>query len=251
MNEIKIFENPEFGSVRTAVIDGDPWFVANDVAKALGYARPADAVSAHCKGSVIRRYLTNGGEQNMKMIPEGDLYRLIIRSKLESAERFERWLFDDVVPTIRKTGGYYLPQTYAEALRALADKAEEAERLAKQNEEKTALIESMQPKVSYYDLVLQSKDLMRTTEIAKDYGMSAEKFNKLLSENKIQFKQSNRWFLYARYEGMGYTSSKTHTFHRHDGSHGTKTHMYWTQKGRLFLYDFLKSIGVLPMIEMN
>lgn len=251
MNEIKIFENPEFGSVRTAVIDGDPWFVANDVAKALGYARPADAVSAHCKGSVIRRYLTNGGEQNMKMIPEGDLYRLIIRSKLESAERFERWLFDDVVPTIRKTGGYYLPQTYAEALRALADKAEEAERLAKQNEEKTALIESMQPKVSYYDLVLQSKDLMRTTEIAKDYGMSAEKFNKLLSENKIQFKQSNRWFLYARYEGMGYTSSKTHTFPRHDGSHGTKTHMYWTQKGRLFLYDFLKSIGVLPMIEMN
>ena len=251
MNEIKIFENPEFGSVRTAMIDGDPWFVANDVAKALGYARPADAVSAHCKGSVIRRYLTNGGEQNMKMIPEGDLYRLIIRSKLESAERFERWLFDDVVPTIRKTGGYYLPQTYAEALRALADKAEEAERLAKQNEEQTALIESMQPKVSYYDLVLQSKDLMRTTEIAKDYGMSAEKFNKLLSENKIQFKQSDRWFLYARYEGMGYTSSKTHTFSRHDGSHGTKTHMYWTQKGRLFLYDFLKSIGVLPMIEMN
>lgn len=190
MNEIKIFENPEFGSVRTAMIDGDPWFVANDVAKALGYARPADAVSAHCKGSVIRRYLTNGGEQNMKMIPEGDLYRLIIRSKLESAEKFERWLFDDVVPTIRKTGGYQLPQTYAEALRALADKAEEAERLEKQNALLITDNERMKPKEIFADAVATSDDTILIGQLAK-----------ILKGNGIEIGQ-NRLFKWLRKNGF-------------------------------------------------
>lgn len=109
MQELQIFNNEEFGQVRTVEIDGKPYFVANDVARALGYATPKDAVTRHCKGALKRRYLTEGGRQEMKMIPEGDMYRLITHSKLESAERFEAWVFDEVLLTLRKTGSYEMP----------------------------------------------------------------------------------------------------------------------------------------------
>lgn len=104
--KIKIFENEEFGSVRTIAENGKVLFCGSDVAKALGYRRPKDAITAHCKGAVKRRLLTNGGAQEMKMISEGDVYRLISHSRLPSAEKFESWIFDDVLPTIRRTGGY-------------------------------------------------------------------------------------------------------------------------------------------------
>lgn len=114
MQELQIFNNEEFGQVRTVEIDGKPYFVANDVARALGYATPKDAVTRHCKGALKRRYLTEGGRQEMKMIPEGDMYRLITHSKLESAERFEAWVFDEVLPTLRKTGSYEMPKKKAD-----------------------------------------------------------------------------------------------------------------------------------------
>lgn len=91
MNELQVFNSKEFGDIRTTEIDGKPYFVANDVARALGYKRPADAVTAHCKGSVKHRYLTDGGEQELKVIPEGDIYRLTVRSKLPSAEKYEKF----------------------------------------------------------------------------------------------------------------------------------------------------------------
>ena len=105
-NTIKTFVNEEFGSVRTIEENGKILFCGSDVAKALGYRRPKDAINAHCKGAVKRRLLTNGGVQEMKMISEGDVYRLISHSRLPSAEKFESWIFDDVLPTIRRTGGY-------------------------------------------------------------------------------------------------------------------------------------------------
>lgn len=105
-NKLEIFKNEEFGEVRTVIIDEKPYFVANDVAKSLGYKRPADAVTAHCKVSVKYRYLTKGGNQEIKIIPEGDVYRLIMKSKLPSAEKFETWVMDEVLPTLRRTGGY-------------------------------------------------------------------------------------------------------------------------------------------------
>lgn len=105
-NMVKTFVNEEFGSVRTIEENGKVLFCGSDVAKALGYRRPKDAINAHCKGAVKRRLLTNGGAQEMKMISEGDVYRLISHSRLHSAEKFESWIFDDVLPTIRRTGGY-------------------------------------------------------------------------------------------------------------------------------------------------
>lgn len=106
MSELIIFNNPEFGQIRTIEEDGKVLFCGSDVAKALGYKRPKDAVSAHCKGAVKRRTLTNGGEQEMNFIPEGDIYRLAARSELPGADQFERWIFDEVLPSIRKNGGY-------------------------------------------------------------------------------------------------------------------------------------------------
>lgn len=146
-------------------------------------------------------------------------------------------------------------QVMARALKiandTIARLSETAKFMSQQIEEKTALIETMEPKVSYYDLVLQSDGLMTTTEISKDYGVSAKKFNKILHNYGIQYKQSDRWFLYAKYEGEGYTSSRTYPITKSNGDPDAKTHMYWTQKGRLFLYDFLKSNGILPMIEQK
>lgn len=110
-------------------------------------------------------------------------------------------------------------------------------------------IAEMQPKASYYDMILQCKDLISVTEIAKDYGMSAKTFNKKLHELGIQYKQSGIWFLYAKYQSRGYTKTKTQNYSKPDGTQGAKTHMYWTQVGRLFLYDLLKHNNILPMIE--
>lgn len=121
--------------------------------------------------------------------------------------------------------------------------------LGGQVEEQQKVIEELQPKATYYDLILQCPDLVSTTEIAKDYGMSATKFNRLLHDLRIQFKQSGVWFLYQKYAGFGYTKTKTHNYSDEYGGQHSRQHMYWTQKGRLFLYDMLKEEGIVPMIE--
>jgi len=120
VNELQIFENSEFGVIRTLDIEGKTYFVGIDIAKALGYARPADAISAHCKGSVKRRVLTKGGKQEVKIIPEGDLYRLVTHSELPAAEKFESWVFDEVLPAIRRTGQYNIKSDHSKEMRAEA-----------------------------------------------------------------------------------------------------------------------------------
>lgn len=105
-NNVQIFNNPSFGEIRTVEIDNKPYFCGSDVAKALGYKLPRKAITDHCKGVLKWNTPTSSGIQEMSFIPEGDVYRLIVRSKLPDAEKFETWVFDDVLPTIRKTGGY-------------------------------------------------------------------------------------------------------------------------------------------------
>ena len=107
-NSLQVFQSEQFGSVRTLDEDGKVYFCGADTTKSLGYKRPKDAIAAHCKGAVKRRTLTNGGMQELLFIPEGDLYRLITHSRLPAAEEFERWVFDEVLPTIRRTGAYSL-----------------------------------------------------------------------------------------------------------------------------------------------
>lgn len=133
--------------------------------------------------------------------------------------------------------------------RALRIAEQELSTLRLESKIKEQQIAELTPKATYYDLILQCKDLLSVTEIAKDYGMSATGFNKMLYEFGIQYKQSGVWFLYAKYQSEGYTQTKTANYNRPDGTQGSRVHMYWSQKGRLFLYDFLKSKDVLPMIE--
>ena len=125
MNDLKIFENSEFGEIRTVEIDGKPYFVATDVARALGYSNPRKAVNDHCKGVTKCDTPTSSGVQRMSYINEGDLYRLIMKSKLPSAEKFENWVMDEVLPTIRKTGSYNKPMTTAEKIHLPAQGNEE------------------------------------------------------------------------------------------------------------------------------
>lgn len=115
--------------------------------------------------------------------------------------------------------------------------------------EQQKVIEELQPKASYYDMILQCKDLISVTTIAKDYGMSAKKFNAMLHDMGIQFKQGDIWVMYAKYQGQGYLKSKTHNYPDADGVQHSREHSYWTQKGRLFLYDFLKQKDIIPLIE--
>lgn len=250
MNDLQIFRSEDFGNIRTAEENGRILFCGSDVAKALGYSRPNEAVTRHAKGTLKRRILTNGGEQEMLFIPEGDVYRLITHSKLPAADKFERWVFDEVLPSIRRTGGYSLPKTLPEALRMAAELAEKAQSLETENEKQKQIIGELKPKADYTDRILQNKGLVTITQIAKDYGMSGQGMNSLLNKLCIQYKTaSGQWLLYSKYQAKGYTHSKTIDIVRTDGTNDIKMETKWTQKGRLFLYEKLKQHGHLPMIE--
>lgn len=252
MSNIKIFKNNEFGEIRTLEQDDKPLFCGSDVAKALGYAIPSKAINTHCKGVSKMEVPTNGGIQQMLFITEGDLYRLIVNSKLPSAEKFERWVFDDVLPTVRKHGLYAKeellndPDLFISALQELKAEKERSRFLELENAQSRQIICELQPKASYYDLILQNKSVIPVSQIAKDYGMSGKAFNKMLHDLGIQFKQCNTWLLYQCYADQGYTQSKTYAI----DAERSAMHTYWTQKGRLFLYDLLKNeCGLLPVIE--
>lgn len=255
MTNITIFKNNDFGEVRTLEQDGKTLFCGSDVAKALGYARPNDALKAHCRYTVkcsTPHPQSPGKSIDMLFIPEGDLYRLIVNSKIPSAEKFERWVFDEVIPTVRKHGLYAKdellnnPDLFISALEELKAERERTKRLELENAKNKQIIGELKPKASYYDLILQNKSLMPISQIAKDYGMSGKAFNKMLHELGVQFKQGNTWLLYQGYANQGYTQSRTFAI----DAERSRMHTYWTQKGRLFLYDLLKNERrLLPVIE--
>ena len=254
---IQVFENKEFGAVRTMEIDGKPYFVGKDVAEILGYTNPSKALADHVdeEDKLNNETLSSLGQRGGWLINESGLFSLILTSKLPTARAFKRWVTAEVLPSIRKHGLYAVEEILANpdiAIKALQELKAERERrkllegtVAVQHQQ----ITEMQPKVSYYDLILQCPDLMSTTTIAKDYGYSAKRLNAYLHEQGIQFKQGGIWLLYQRYAEQGYTSTKTHNYSGEDGTQHAKPHTYWTQKGRLFLYDFLKARGILPLIE--
>ena len=135
-NELMIFNNEDFGDVRTIVINGKPYFCASDVAKALGYKRPNDAISQHCRATVKHSTPISGKMQDINFIPEGDIYRLIIRSKLPSAEKFESWVMDEVLPQLRQTGSYSMTKQDSYMIE---DPIERAKRWIEEQEEKKML----------------------------------------------------------------------------------------------------------------
>ena len=203
---------------------------------------------------------TSGQNRNTIVINESGLYSLIMGSKLESAKRFKRWVTSEVLPAIRKTGGYIAGeedmtedelvlkamQVMQNKLKKLEDKTE---KLETENKAQFQLIGELKPKADYTDRILNNKGLVTITAIAKDYGMSSQTMNNKLHELGVQYKQSGQWFLYEKYHDNGYTHSETIDLKHQDGTEFVKMNTKWTQKGRLFLYNLLKQNGIVPVIE--
>lgn len=254
MNESKLmlFSNEEFGEIRTLLIDGEPWFVGKDIATALGYSKPTDAIRKHvaAEDRGISKTETPSFTQDMVVISESGLYSLILTSKLPSAKKFKHWVTSEVLPSIRKHGAYMTaetlyktmsePRELAKLFTALADEKDKSRKLTADN----ALLSV---KAKYYDKILASPDAIPVTFIAKDYGMSAAAFNRMLYNYNIQFPLRSSWCLYQEYADKGYTQTKTFEY----AENHVRVHTCWTQKGRLFLYEFLKSNGILPLCERN
>ena len=239
MEELKVFENAEFGSVRTTTVNGEIMFVGKDVAEILGYSNPRKAIIDHIdeEDKGVTKCDTLGGKQDLTMINESGLYSLILSSKMPNAKKFKHWVTADVLPAIRKTGMYATeellenPDLAIQAFTALKLEREKNKKLNTTVKVQEQQIMELQPKASYYDLVLNCPDL--------------------LSEHQIQFKQGGIWLLYKEYAEKGYTSTKTHTVNGNDGKQHSKVNTYWTQKGRLFIYALLKSEGILPIMEQE
>ena len=256
--EIQVFSNAEFGSVRSIMVNNEPYFVGKDVAEILGYKDTAKAIFAHvdAEDKGVGELPTPGGVQNVTIINESGLYSLILSSKMPNAKKFKRWVTSEVLPAIRKHGVFAVdtmlndPDAMIAALQAYKEERQRRLLLESENAVQKQQLLEMKPKVSYYDVVINSPDLISITEIAKDYGWSAKHMNGYLHSKGIQYKQGDRiWILYQKYAEQGLTSTKTHAYLTGDGSSHTKVHTYWTQKGRLFIYDLLKKDGILPLIE--
>lgn len=280
MNELKIFENPAFGKIRTVETNGEPWLVGKDVAEALGYSNTKDAIANHVDSedkriiqksefTTFENHIPKSAlpvnfipadvpNRGLTVINESGLYSLILSSKLPKAKEFKHWVTSEVLPSIRKHGMYATeelldnPEFAIKVFTELKAEREKRKALETTVNAQKQLIGELKPKADYTDLVLKSKTLLTTTQIAKDYGMSGKKFNKLLNELKVQYKTggyNKQWLLYSKYQDKGWTHSETIRFTRSDGREDFVLETKWTQKGRLGLYQLLKAWGILPTIE--
>lgn len=257
MNNMEIFKNNEFGEIRTLKINNEPWFVGKDVAEILGYKDTSDAMKRHVdeddKG--VGEIPTPGGKQNMKIINESGLYSLILSSKLPSAKKFKRWVTGEVLPTIRKHGAYMTDNVLEQAisnpdfmiglLNELKEEQEHRKLLQEENQKLAIKIEKDKPKIDYIDEILKSKNTMTITQIAKDYDLSGRELNKILHNEKVQYKCGNQWLLYAKHIGKGYTKSNTFVDNLGEARINTK----WTQKGRLMIHELLTKLGYVAVMD--
>ena len=233
-NLVKTFESQKFGKVRVIEENGKLMFAGVDVANILGYARAADAITQHCKGSVKRRVPTNGGTQEIKMITEGDLYRLIARSKLPKAQEFETWVFDEVIPSIRKHGAYMTPEKIEEVLM----NPEFIIKLATELKEEKQKVAQLQPKADFYDTVASSESLLSMADVAKvlDKGIGRNRLFKLLRSRGIL--QGNN-VPYQRFVDAGYFKVVENSYMAGDNAI-VSTVTYVKQKGVDYIRKLLE-----------
>lgn len=266
MNEIQIFNSPQFGEIRTTTDDNnEPLFCAADVCKALGYVNGRDAISKHVDDPDVAKrdaWVTTGTKADgseakrqtlMTFVNESGLYSLIFGSKLESAKQFKRWVTSEVLPEIRKNGGYIrgnvdetpeelMARALAVAKQTLERVERERQQLASTNENQRiqlgiqdAEIRKAAPKVEYYDKVMQSNCTMTTTQVANGLGMPCHRLNKLLRDAGIQYKQSGQWLLRSPYTDFGLHAVRTQTYTHADGSIGTSQYTVWNERGKRFI----------------
>lgn len=254
MNTPQIF-NFEQNEVRTVLVNDEPYFVGKDVADVLGYSNPQKAIRDHVdlEDKTQNDSFTVNGTA-VVLINESGLYSLILKSKLPSAKKFKRWVTSEVLPAIRKHGGYLTPEKVEEALLnpdtiiqlATQLKEERTGRLIAEQK-----IAEYEPKISYLDSILSSTDSVTISQIAADYGMSPQQMNKLLHKLGIQKKVGNQWLLCKKHMNQGYTKSHTTEIPKADGGNKIVMNTKWTQKGRLFIYELLKKEGYYPQMDLE
>ena len=249
---MQVFENEKFGKVRVIEIDGQPWWVLKDVCKALGLNSPHKVAERLDEDERNQIPLIDniGRNQKTAVITESGLYAVILRSDKPNAKAFRRWITSDILPSIRKHGAYIADET----LRKMRDDSSFTNGLIKrlfdeqtQNNNLLEHIDKLAPKARYCDIILQCDSAIPISVIAKDYGMTAVMFNKLLHSLKVQYRSGGTWLLYNEHVGKGYAVSKTYYIR----DRVSAIHTYWTQKGRKFIYELLKWRGILPQIEQT
>lgn len=260
-NQVTIFSNPQFGDIRTAGTSDNPLFCLADVCKALGLTQ-GHVRERISDGVVSTEPIMDalGRTQYANFVNEDGLYDVILDSRKPEAKVFRKWVTSEVLPSIRKTGGYIatapemsdaeiMAKAMIVAQNTIASRNARIQQLQVENNEQKQLIAQMQKGNDYLNVILQSKGTLATTQVAADYGMSAVSFNKRLKEMRIQRKVNGQWILYTEFMGKGYVHSKTIAFNHSDGRPDTRLSTEWTQRGRMFLYDALKEVGILPLIE--
>lgn len=251
MNEVEIFKYEE-KQVRTQIINNDIWFCLKDICDILEISNPTTVAQRLEEDERAKFNLGRQGEGNF--VNESGLYAVILRSDKQEAKKFRKWVTSEVLPTIRKHGAYMTPEVIEKTLTnpdfiiGLATELKKAQtrNIFLENE-----VKILQPKAKYHDEVLNSPNVVAITQIAKDYGMSAVKMNKLLNDLGIQYKLRNQWLLVQKYSDKGYVKSKTQEYFDTRGNIHTAMTTYWTQRGRLFIYETLKQQNILPVIEQE
>ena len=242
MNEIQIFQNQEFGAIRTMCNEqGDVMFCAKDVCDALGYNNSREALRKHVMSDDVtkRDTVDTLGRKNFaSFINESGLYSLILSSKLESARRFKHWVTGEVLPSIRKQGGYMIarPEESDEVIMARALQIMHAT-LQRRDE----LIAKLKPRAEYADHVLDSISCFTVTQIGKELGMTGHDLNMLLCSHKIQYVQSGQYLLYADYARQGLAKNRNFEYHTAEGELKTKTYLVWTERGRDFIHRLINN----------
>ena len=238
-NQIQIFENQEFGTIRTMSNEhGEVMFCGKDVAEALGYSNTKDALLRHVEteDKLGSRITTSGQSRTMTFINESGLYSLILSSKLDSAKRFKHWVTSEVLPSIRKQGGYMVARADESDEVILARALQIMETAVQRRDEEIA---RLKPRAEYADHVLDAITCITTTQLAKELGMTAQQLNRLLCEMHIQYWQSGQYMLYADYARMGLAKSRTSTHTTSSGVVLTEVYLVWTERGREFIHQLL------------
>jgi len=245
-----------FGDIRAIEKDGEPWFVGKDVAEALGYKDTVNALKAHVdeEDKAGWQITTQFGNKKAVIINESGLYSLVLSSKLPSAKKFKHWVTAEVLPSIRRHGAYATAPTIEKIIAspefgiALLKNLQQEQLMRREAEER---VRKLQPLADYTALILACPETVSVSQVAQDYGMSAVAFNRILNRAGIQYSVGGQWVLYAAYKDRGLVQSYTFNYRHTDGTDGCRMYTRWTQRGRLFLYDILKKIGIIPMIEKN
>ncbi|KAA0787808.1 MULTISPECIES: phage antirepressor KilAC domain-containing protein [Bacillus cereus group] len=257
MNQLQVFNNEELGQVRTVVKGEDVWFVGKDVCEVLQIKNTTQAMQ---KLDPEERTMFNIGRQGeTNIINESGLYSLIMTSRKPQAKAFKKWVTSEVLPSIRKHGAYMTPNTINALLQdpdliiGLASQLKQEQQARQVAEQKnlmlTQQIAENASKITYLDQILQSQDTVTVSQVAADYGLSAMRLNKILKEEKIQYKVNDQWLLYSKHQNKGYTKSKTVDVTHSDGSRSVKMNTRWTQKGRIFIHEILTKQGIIPEMD--